>query len=492
MSSAPLARTSLGALRGVVSDGVCVFRGVPYAAAPVGDRRFAPPQPHPGWRGERDATGHGPVPPQPLSRLRAAMGDFKSEQSEDCLTLTISTPAADQGKRPVILWLHGGAFWTGAGSLDWYAGAPMARHGDVVVVGVNHRLGALGFMNLPGISPPNLGLHDQIAALAWVRQEISAFGGDPDNITVAGQSAGGFTILAMLSNARIRSLFRRAIIQSAPFGRTVRSLAAAQAIGEAIQAGVGATTLEKWRSVPVETIVQTQLAVAKTLVGFCETTPPFIPVADRVLIGDNLMGTAAVGALDCDVMVGYTRDEMGAFFAQDEAVINADDAAVASVFARFFGADAPAAIDEYRQRALSSSARHVLGELLGDASFAAGAHDFAQRLDELGRPGWVYRFDWAAPNNPFGACHCIELPFMFDTLPAWDAPMLKGGDPPQMQQLAAQMRDAWVAFARTGDPNHAGLPHWPRYQAQRQTMLFDQHSRVAMDPAGKRRWQYWP
>lgn len=492
MSTSPVARTSLGNLRGLIDKGVCVFRGVPYAAPPVGERRFAFPEPAQPWSGERDATRHGPVPPQPLSRLRAAMGDFEAQQGEDCLTLTISTPGVDQGKRPVIVWLHGGAFWTGAGSLDWYSGVPMALAGDVVVVGVNHRLGALGFMNLEGVSPPNLGLHDQIAAVAWVRHEIAAFGGDPDNMTVIGQSAGAFTILAMLSNPTVRPMFRRAIIQSAPFGRTVRSLAAAQAIGEAIQAGVGVTNLERWRSVPVETIVQTQLAVAKTLVGFCETTPPFIPVADRVLLGDNLMGTAAVGALDCDVMVGYTRDEMGAFFAQDEKVINADEAAIRSVFARFFGADAEAAMAEYQRRALSGSARHVLGELLGDASFAAGVHDFAQRLAELGRPAWVYRFDWAAPHNGFGACHCIELPFMFDTLAAWDAPMLKGGDASQMRQLARQMREAWVAFARRGDPNHPDLPHWPRYQNRRETMLFDRQSRVANDPAGKDRWQYWP
>jgi len=492
MPEAPIAKTSLGKLKGTVENNVCVFRAVPYAAPPLGELRFAPPAPAQPWSEARDATQHGPVPGQPLSRLRAAMGDFEREQGEDCLTLTITTPAVDGAKRPVMLWLHGGAFWTGAGSLDWYSGKSLTQHGDVVVVGVNHRLGALGFMHLEGVSPPNLGLYDQLAALDWVVREIEAFGGDPNNITVAGQSAGAFTILAMLANPQARRKFRRAIIQSAPFGRTVRSIAAAQAIGEAIQAGVGATSLEKWRSVPIETILQTQLTVARTLGGFCETTPPFIPVSDRQLLGDNLLGTAAVGALDCDVIVGYTRDEMGAFFANDEKINGANDEDIRSVFARFFGADAQGAMQEYRQRALSSSARHLLGELMGDASFGLGAHQFAQRLSDLGRPAWVYRFDWAAPGNAFGACHCIELPFMFDTLPAWNAPMLAGGDPQDMAALASQMRDAWLAFMRHGDPNHPNLPSWDRYQVRRETMLFDQHSRLALDPAGIDTWKYWP
>ena len=191
MTSAPEANTSLGRLAGAVEHGVCVFRGVPYAQAPVGALRFATPQPMAPWSGVRDASRNGPIPPQPASRLRAAMGDFDEPHGEDCLTLTIATPAADGARRPVLLWLHGGAFWTGAGSLDWYSGVPMAQHNDMVVVGVNHRLGALGFMHLPGVSPPNLGLMDQCAALEWVGREIAAFGGDPDNITVAGQSAGG-------------------------------------------------------------------------------------------------------------------------------------------------------------------------------------------------------------------------------------------------------------------------------------------------------------
>jgi para-nitrobenzyl esterase len=492
MTAAPLARTSLGVLRGSVESGACTFRGVPYAAPPVGARRFAMPEPPVAWTGERDATRDGPIPPQPPSRLRAAMGDFDLPQSEDCLTLTITTPAPDGARRPVIVFLHGGAFWTGAGSLPWYAGASLARHGDVVVVGVNYRLGALGFMHLPGVAPANLGLHDQFAALEWISREIEAFGGDPGNVTVAGQSAGGLSVLAMLASPRARTHFRRAIVQSAPFGRMLRSRADAARIGEAMQRELGLSDAAGWRDVPFERINAAQVAVARSMAAFASTTPPFIPVSDHELLGDDVVGAAVAGATRHDVIVGWTRDEMAAFFGPSPDMTSASDDAVRAVFARHFGGAADEAIAEYRQRARLPGAGGLLGEMLGDASFGGGALAFAERLAALGRPAHVFRFDFAAPGNAFGACHCIELPFMFDTVADWPAPMLAGADPAVLAALAARMRDAWVAFARTGDPSHSGLPGWTPHGAAGETMLFDADCRVEADPAGRRRWRYWP
>lgn len=491
-SPSSLARTSSGLLRGGVEHGVHVFRNVPYAAPPLGELRFARPHPVQPWSGERDATHHGPVPPQPVSRLRAAMGDFQAEQGEDCLSLTITTPAADKKRRPVMLWLHGGAFWTGAGSLDWYAGHSLASHGDVVVVGVNHRLGALGFMHLPGVAEPNLGLHDQLAALEWVHREIEAFGGDPDNITVFGQSAGGLSVLAMLGHAPSRRRMRRAIVQSAPFGRLLRTRSEALAIAEAIGRELGISEAAQWRTVSAQAINEAQLKVARSMASFANSTPVFIPVIDQELLGEDVVGAALAGATECDLMIGYTRDEMAAFFAPDEQIAQASPAQVRAVFARVFGAAADEALAEYRQRARGQDNAAVLGAMLGDASFGAGVLGFAERLAALGRPAWVYRFDWAAPGNRFGACHCGELPFMFDTLPAWQAPMLEGGEPQAMARLAAQMRDAWVAFATRGDPSHPGLPHWPAHGREMQTLLFDTHSRLSLDPAGRSRWKFWP
>ncbi len=492
MSPVPVARTSLGVLRGAVESDVCTFRAVPYAAPPVGARRFALPEAPEPWTGERDATRDGPIAPQPPSRLRAAMGDFDLPQSEDCLTLTISTPAPDGARRPVIVFLHGGAFWTGAGSLPWYSGAALARHGDTVVVGVNHRLGALGFMHLPGVAPPNLGLHDQFAALAWVAREIEAFGGDPENITVAGQSAGGLSVLAMLGSPKARPHFRRAIVQSAPFGRMLRSRADAAKIGEAMQRELGLSDASDWREVPFERINAAQVAVARSMVAFASTVPPFIPVADHELLGDDVIGAAVAGATRHDLMLGWTRDEMAAFFSPSPDMAAASDATVRGVFTRHFGDAADEAIAEYRQRTHLPGTSGLLGAMLGDASFGAGLLAFAERLAALGRPAHVYRFDFAAPGNAFGACHCIELPFMFDTVADWPAPMLAGADPRTLASLAARMRDAWVAFARTGDPSHAGLPGWATHGADGATMLLDAQCRLEADPAGRRRWRYWP
>jgi len=491
LNTRPAARTSSGLLQGISEDGICVFRGVPYAAPPVGARRFAPPEPPAPWSGTRDAGHDGPIAPQPPSRLRAAMGEFTAPQSEDCLTLTITTPATDHQKRPVLLWLHGGAFWTGAGSLPWYSGASLSRHGNVVVVGVNYRLGALGFMSLSGVSSANLGLQDQLAALNWVSDEIAAFGGDPDNITVVGQSAGGLAILALLAQPAARSRFRRAILQSAAF-RMVRTIDAAERVGQSVQDALGLPDTNGWGAVTSDQINIAQFAVAKASAAFAQIDPPFLPVIDNRLVSEDLIGAALEGAQNCDLLLGWNRDEAAAFFAPDPRIEQAGTEQLREVFGRFFGDRADQALDEYRLRVHAPSAGAVLTALLGDAAFAADAVAFAQRLHRAGRAAFVYRFDWSAHQHEFGACHCIEMPFMFDTLPAWQAPMLSGGDPEAMRRLAAQMRDAWIGFARSGDPSHPGLPSWPRHGEGLETMIFDTACRVVNDPSGRQRWSYWP
>ena len=493
LPAVPLAVIGQGALRGTREAGVAVFRNVPYAEPPVGRLRFQPPAQGPSWSGERDASRHGAIAPQPPSRLRAAMGDFSHPQSEDCLAVTVWTPAADQARRPVLLWLHGGAFMSGAGSLPWYSGASMAHRGNMVVVGVNYRLGALGFMHLPGVSAANLGLQDQFCALDWVSRNITAFGGDPDNITVAGQSAGGFSVLAMLALPRVRAQFRRAIAQSAPFGRVMRPPAVAAENARRLQELLGIKSSADWLAIGTTEIVAAQVKLTIATAEFANAVPPFGPVADGVLFGDDLMPAALAGAAERDLLLGHTRDEMAAFFAIDERVKNANPDAIEGRFRAHFGAAANAAQNEYRQRARSPSAMHLLGEMAGDALFNGGCFAFAERVAALGRPAHVFRFDWAAADNPFGACHCIELPFVFNNLDHWSAPMLDGGDPATMATLATRVQDAWIAFARGGDPSHSALPAWPRFgQAAREVMLLDAEPGVRNDPAGRARWHYWP
>ena len=506
-TSAPTAALPQGRLRGATEDGVAVFRAVPYASPPMGALRFRPPAPPEPWTGERDATQHGPIAPQPPSRLRMAMGDFSYPQGEDCLTLTVWTPAVDTTRRPVLIWLHGGAFLSGAGSLPWYSGATMARRGDIVVVGVNYRLGALGFMHLPGVSPPNLGLLDQFAALEWVSRNIASLGGDPDNITVAGQSAGGFSVLAMLALPKMRALFRRAIAQSAPIGRMMRSLEGAANMGRKLQDMLGITTAEQWKDVPATDIIAAQFKLTVASAQFANAMPPFTPIADGELFGDELLPAALAGAAERDLMLGHTRDEMAAFFAVDERVKTAPPDVIERRFRAYFGAAANAAIAEYRQRSRGDSPAELLGELMGDAIFAGGTFDFAERVAALGKPAHVYRFDWTAAQtltprltagesvsgNAFAACHCCEIPFVFNNFDHWQAPMLAGADPASMQVVGEQMQDAWIAFARSGDPGHPRLPPWPRHEgADKSVMLFDTTTHVENDPAGRGRWRYWP
>ncbi len=346
--------TRAGALRGAREDGVAVFRGVPYAAPPVGGLRFQPPQPVPAWSGERDATRDGPIAPQGRSRLAHIMGDFERPQSEDCLTLNIWTPAPDAKKRPVMVWIHGGAFASGAGSLAWYSGEKFAADGDIVAVSINYRLGALGFLCLPGVSDGNLGLLDQVAALRFVRDNIAAFGGDPDNVTVVGQSAGAASIAILMTMREAQGLFRRAILQSTPFGRMSRTLEDAHRIGRRLLDVLGLKPEEAGtlKTLPAAKFVAAQGEVARLEKKFADAQAPFWPVIDgKVFPGDVGPALAAGAGAGIETMIGTTREEMAAFYCIDQEIANADAAAVEGVFAAMLGSGAPHPLRRDRKNA---------------------------------------------------------------------------------------------------------------------------------------------
>jgi para-nitrobenzyl esterase len=485
MSDAPIADTSLGPLQGVWGDGVAVFRNVPYAAAPTGGRRFAPPEPPSRWTEMRDASRHGPIAPQPPSRLRAAVGDFDRPQDEDCLTLTICTPALDGRSRPVLVWLHGGAWISGAGSLDWYDGTGLAREGDIVFVGVNYRLGALGWLHRPGIVDEEAGTLDMVAALSWVRNNIAAFGGDPDCVTVMGQSAGATSIgrLAMLPEAR--DLFHRAIMQSGGFGRgAYTSAMAAQRADQFMrsldidpQAG---DALRRLRAVEVPQLIAAQGELARANARFAQTMPMFMPVLPSSMTQPEMLGAIADGLDGKPVLIGATADEVHAFYAADPSMQRPPDDAVV---ARFGNA---AQLARYRARRPGASTMDLLADLGTDETFLLPAMRLAEAVARRGGCAFAYLFDWAPPASRFRSCHCIELPFVFGTFRAWsDAEMLAGGDMAQMQALSTSIRHAWIAFVRSGDPGHEAMPPWARHDGERRpTMRLGSRVGMVGDPAG--------
>ena len=466
--SAPVCRIELGALSGLWQDGVAVFRGVPFAAPPTGERRFAPASPPEAWSGLCDATRHGPIAPQTPSRLRAAMGDFTRPQDEDCLTLTIWTPALDDAKRPVMVWLHGGAYTTGAGSLDWYDGSILAREGDLVVVGVNYRLGALGFLHYPGVSDGNIGIGDQQAALVWIRDHIASFGGDPGSITVCGQSAGGGSIAQLLMNSAARDLFRRAILQSAPLGEAPNLAERVAQTGGRFLDVLGLSgepdARARLQALPAAKILAAQreviLSAAKPGAGHL----PFAPMIWNALAPDAYLDAIADGSAGKEILIGGTLDEMHGFFAADEAMTSLDQTRLADLVTAATGD--VSAIEPYRRRRPEGRPMDWFADLLTDRRFLRPSWLLASGIAKRGGKAWSYRFDWSPPNSPFMACHCIEIPFMFGNWATqWpDAAMLAGGDANEMELLSKRMRSCWINFVRTGDPNHDEIPAWPSHR----------------------------
>lgn len=484
------ADTELGRLQGVQHGEVVQFRGVPYARPPLGEWRFRPPRPPDPWPGLLDATAHGPVAPQPASRLRAAVGDFTRPQSEDCLTLTITTPAPE-GRRRLIVWLHGGGYGSGAGSVDWYDGATLAREGDVVVVGVNYRLGPLGYLACPGLSDGQAGLHDMIAAIRWVSAHIAAFGGDPSEITLMGQSAGAHATLCMLTMPNVRRLFRRGILQSAPAGIAPFSAARAGGWARRYLSVLGLSGLSQSQvrqellSADPGVLLGAAGVLAKDSARLGQVEPPFLPAVDELADPAAFLDAAARGAAEAgvDLIVGTNRDEARAIVAGDPLAERASSAQVDTYLRATL--DARCA-ERYRRELTAAQPVTVLADAMTDVAFTRPSLQFAAQAAQAGARVWTYQLDWAPAASPLGACHCLELPLIFGTSRAWaGAPMLGGTAPDDASrnQVARQMREAWMAFARHGNPG-PGL-QWPAYNPQqRQTLTFGESSGVTGNRAG--------
>jgi len=492
----PIVETDAGRVEGAAvtapdGTGLARFLGVPYAAAPIGERRWRAPAPPEPWTGLRTATAFGPAAPQ-AAGVASRLPSFSVDHwAEDCLTVNVWTPGL-AGARPVMVWLHGGAYLGGGSAMGAFDAARLAAEGDVVVVTCNYRLGALGYL---GIDPDadadaNCGLRDQAAALDWVAQHAAAFGGDAGTVTVFGESAGAGSVLHLCASAS-RPPFARAVVQSgeprtltAELARRVRD-----AFFTALDLAPDTPdVLARARALPVEALLAAQDAVVARL-AIATGMMPFHPTFDGALVDlDPIAGFAAGRARGVDLLIGNCRDELSLW--RDPRARDLDDAGLCDMLGRLAGgrADPERILAAYRTERPDRPAADVWEAARTDAVLRVPALWVADGHVGAGGRAHVYRFDWEAPE--IGAAHAVDVPFTFGTFDrdGWGGAVGADVRPEAADRLSRAMRGAWTAFAATGTPAHADLPEWPAHDpGVRPTLLLDAECALAHDPAGAAR-----
>lgn len=505
--SEPVARTRQGQLKGLTKFGCEQFRGIPYAAPPVGRLRWKPPKPAPTWDGVRDATEFGPICPQApgtMERLGGGRAPAPDPQSEDCLTLNVFTPSVHD-ERPVMVWIHGGAFSTGSGRVPWYSGHNFARDG-VVVVTINYRLNAFGNLYLGDLfgdafaETGSLSIQDQVAALRWVKENIAAFGGDPDNITIFGESAGGMSVGTLMSVPTAQGLFDKAIPQSgAAHCTTPPDVGTRIARKFCDLVGVVPGDVDALYALTTEQINEGVVGLGQSLQT--DNTEVFgedwagTAMAFQPVWGGEFLPRPPIDALNegassgIATLVGTTLEEWKLFSLTlaPEQLRQRAVRPLRNLCARA-GRSADEVIAAYERKLGSPSELDLRNALETDRNFRIPAIRLAEAQTANDVPTWMFRFDWKTPafDGLLGSCHALEIPFVFDNLDAPGVDVFTGNAAPA--DLATKMHAAWVAFAHSGDPNVEGLPDWPCYDtASRQTMLFDAEPSVASDPDGDTR-----
>jgi para-nitrobenzyl esterase len=482
-----IVETTSGPIEGREKGGSLLFAGVPYAAPPTGEARFKAARPVAPWQEVRSAQRFGPAAPQiPTGGLTSST---PVRWDEDCLTLNISTPAADGKKRPVLFWIHGGAYRTGQGAIPWYAGGKFATQGDIVTVSINYRLGVLGFLDVSHLGEDYAtsgvnGLLDQIMALRWVKANIERFGGDPEKVTIAGESAGGFAVSTLLASPETAGLFRGAIPQSGAAQHTLPK-SAGEICAEKFMAKTGARTAEALAGLSAEAVLDAQNAVAAEIgedLGELKTfgvpVSSFYPVEGNRVVPKSPLAAIREGAgSNVAVMTGSNREEttLWGYGEVNEGKLEH--------FADLYGATS--ALEVYRQTRPHASPDELLIALTTDHMFRIPAIRLLEaRLEaDPGSRNWLYRFDWKsrAFEGRLGATHALEIPFAFDNLDKAGVDVFLGpGESPQ--HVADVMHKAWTRFIRDQDPG------WGAFDTeQRLTMRFDDESGVVADPDAEER-----
>jgi para-nitrobenzyl esterase len=480
-TNGPVVDTTSGKIRGLTINKVNAFKGIPYGDSTEGSARFMPPSKPKPWTGIRETVEWGLEAPQgPHTEIPEVAATIpKQGHSEDCLRLNVWTNSLSRGgKRPVMVWLHGGGFTSGSGSYTIYDGANMARKRDVVTVTVNHRLNSFGYLYLPEIGASNAGMLDIVAALQWVHDNIANFGGDPNNVTIFGQSGGAGKVSTLLAMPSAKGLFHRAIIQS---GANLQGVSEADAkkTADTLMAKLNVKTAAELQKVPMDQLVQATLStpglrLSPVLDGKTLTEGPFNP-------------TAPTMSADVPVLIGSTEFEVN-FFPNTKFDPIDDSVLRAAVKQQTRGSDSD--VDKllgiYRKGRPQYS-NVELQQVIASDNFRAGVITEAERKAAQKAPVFMYYFTWRSPvhDGKLKAFHTLEIPFVLENV---DEGKTMTGTGQDRYPLQDKMSGAWAAFARTGNPNHKGLPNWPAFNtSQRATMIFDNECKAVNDPHGEER-----
>jgi len=489
--------TTAGRIRGLNQNGVLAFRGVPYGASTAGSARFMPPSKPRSWTRVRDAFELGFRCPQTDAGLIPEVNavDRREPMGEDCLVVNVWTPGASNArKRPVMVWLHGGGYSVGSAGFTIYDGANLAKNEDMVVVGVNHRLNVFGFLYFAEIGgeqyahASNVGMMDIVAALEWVRDNISAFGGDPGNVTIFGQSGGAGKVSTLLAMPSAKGLFHRAIVESGSAVKGVARGDASQSSEDFLaKLGLKANQIDQAQKLPMQQLVTAMgsagvpgnpgLRLAPTTDGHTLPSDPFDPRAPEISSDVPLL----TGTVETEVafLLNQPLDEI------DDAKLHQE---VKQVVRKADDAQVDRLIAAYRAGRPNIANRHLELIVASDATFRQGVMIQSERKAAAQRaPVYMYYFTWQSPvrEGKLGAFHTVEIPFVFRNLEA-GKPMTGTGE--DRYALSNQISGAWAEFARSGNPSHTGMPNWPAFtNNERATMILNNECKVVNDPNGEER-----
>jgi para-nitrobenzyl esterase len=467
-----------GKVKGYTENDLHIFKGIPYAEPPVGDLRFSPPQAKKPWDGVLETTEFGPCAFQGYTALEGVTGKLQPE-SEDCLTLNIWTPGIDDKKRPVMFWIHGGGFLFGGSKSPAYDGSNLAKRGDVVIVTINYRLGAFGYLFIPGITA-NVGQLDQVLALKWVYDNIAKFGGDPSNITIFGESAGAYSVISLLAMPAAKGLFSRVIAESMPFIDPKVTKKPTKQLMRALGVKIG--DIDTLRKMTPEEIIKAQNEVTK------QNGLAFRPIIYGDAFPTHPLTIIKEGKCkDVDLMMGTNLNEAKLFTSLDPNLRDINDDKAILFYLGAMGINSENAqniINTYREARegiLSNEPKELLDAIATDLMFRAATLQILEAQSKFQQNTYNYLFTWQTSiyDGMFGSCHALELPFVFNS---FKDPGMKAlvGNASNTENLCERMMDAWLSFARDGNPNHDRIPHWPTYEEKnRSTLVLGNEIKIA-------------